>query len=98
MIAVVMAIVLLTGSLCLMIGAIVENQIHPRYGSALTIPIVNFISMIPALLGLGVSVVAYQKNKGMKLAKRTMVLGIVCVVILVLLLPLSDMGYLSKVR
>lgn len=98
MIGTVVALIFLVGSICLMIGVIVVNQINPNYGSALAVPVYNALGIILALVGSGISVVAHQKNKGLKLAKRTMVLGIVCVVVLVLLFPLSNTGSLSIMR
>ncbi len=98
MIGVIVALVFLVGSLCLMSGVIIANQINPSYGSALGVPIYNALSIVLALLGLVTSVFVYRKNKDMKLAKRTMVLGVICVVVLVLLFPLSNMGYLSRVH
>ena len=98
MIGVIVAIVLLTGSICLMIGAIIINQINPNYNTALAIPVYNALGFILALLGLVISVVAYQKNKSMKLAKRTMVLGLGCAFVLLLLFPLSNSGSLSVFR
>ena len=81
-----------------MIGAIILNQIDPNYNSALAVPVFNGLGIILALLGLGIAAFANQKNKDMKLAKRTLVLGIVCVVILALLFPFSNSGSLSIVR
>lgn len=98
MIGVVTAFVLLAGALCLMIGAIVHNQIDPTYSTALTISIANVVSLIVAVVGMLISMVVYRKNKKANWAKRTMLFGIVCVVMLALLFPLSGMGYLSKVR
>lgn len=95
MIGVVVAIVLLAVSVVLMIGILIYNQIDPSYGSSLAVPVYNALAFILALLGLVVSIVAYQKNKGMKLAKRTMVFGFACTLVLLLLFPLSNMGLLS---
>ena len=88
MIGVIVAIILLVGSLCLMIAAIIDNQINPTYANALGISYAGMFSVSIALLGLVISVVAYGNNKEMKLAKRTMVFGIVSVVTLVLLFSL----------
>ena len=98
MIGVIVAIVFLTGASCVMIGAITLNQINPSYNSALAVPIYNVIGIILALIGLVVAVVTYQKNRDMKLAKFTMMVGIVCVIVLVLLFPLSNTGSLSVIR
>lgn len=93
-----MAIILLTGSACLMIGAIIHNQVNPNYSTALSIPLFNIVSIIIAIVGVLVSLSAYRKDKASKLAKRTMVLGIACAVVLVFLFPLSNLGYLSVVN
>ena len=87
-IGVIVAIILLVGSLGLMIAAIIDNQINPTYANALGISYAGLFSVSLALLGLAISVVAYGRNKDMKLAKRTMVLGIVSIAILVLLFSL----------
>ena len=98
MIGVIIALMFIVGSIGLMMSAIILNQMYPDYGSALAVPIFNAMGILLALLGLGISVVACQKNKDMKLAKRTKILGIICVVILVLLFPFSNSGSLSVVR
>ncbi len=95
MIGVVIALVFLVGSIGIMIGIIIMNQIHGTYGSALAVPIYNVLCLILAVVGLGISAFAQQKNKEMKLAKRTFVLGLICVVILVVLIPFSNTGSLS---
>ena len=88
MIGAIVAITLFVGSLGLMIAAIFDNQTNPTYANSLGVAYAGIISVCIALLSLVVSVVAYQKNKDMKLAKRTMVFGFVCVVTLVLLFSL----------
>ncbi len=98
MIGVIVALVFNVGSICLMIGIIIANQINPNYGSALAVPIFNALSIILSMIGLGISVVAYSKNKKMKLTKRTMKFGVLCVVVLVVLLPFSNSGSLSIVQ
>lgn len=98
MIGFIVALVFLVGSLCVMIGIIIANQLDPNYGSALAIPIFNALSIILAMIGLGISLVAHHKNKGMTLAKRTMIFGVVCVVLLVVLFPYSNSGSLSLVQ
>ncbi len=98
MFKVIVALVLILGSICLMTGVIIINQIYPDYNSALAVPVFNALGIFLALLGLGISFIDYRKNNNIKLAKRTMVLGIVCVVILVLLFPFSNSGSLSLIR
>lgn len=98
MIKIIFALVLILGAICLMIGAIIINQIDPDYNSALTVPVFNVLGIFLALLGLGISYFDYRKNNNSKLAKRTMVLAIVCMVILVLLFPFSNSGSLSLIR
>ena len=88
MIGVIVAIILSVGSLGLMIAAIIDNQMNPTYANALGISYAGMISVSIALVGLVISVVAYGNNKEMKLAKRTMMFGIVSVVTLVLLFSL----------
>ena len=88
MIGVIVAIILLVGSLGLMIVAIIDNQINPTYANALGISYAGMISVSIALLGLVISVVAYGNNKELKLAKRTIVFGIASIVTLVLLFSL----------
>ena len=69
MVGVIVAIILFVGSLGLMTAAIFDNQTNPTYANSLGVAYAGIISVCIALLGLVVSVVAYQKNKGMKLAK-----------------------------
>ena len=95
MFGLIVSIVLLAASVILMVGMIIINRIDPSYGSCLAVPVFNGLAFILALLGTVVSVVAYQNNKGMKLAKCTMVVGFACTFILLLLFPLSNRGLLS---
>ena len=98
MFVVITALIVLIASIGIMLGSIIMNQIYPSHSSALAVAVYNGLGFILAVLGLGISVVGYQKNKDMKLAKRTMMLGLGCAFILLLLFPLSELGYLSKVR
>lgn len=98
MIGVIVALVFLVGSLGIMAGAIIINQIHGTYGSALAVPIYNALGIILALVGLGVAAIAHHKHKEMILAKRTLVLGLFCVIILAVLFPFSETGALSVIR
>ncbi len=95
MIGVVIALIFLVGSIGIMIGIIIINQINGTYSSALAVPIYNLLCLILALVGLGISGIARQKNKEMKLARRTFVFGLICVVILAVLFPISNTGSLS---
>ena len=90
MIGVIVAIILFVGSLGLMIAAIFDNQLNPTYGSALGIAYAAVISVSTALLGLAISIVAHLANKELKLAKRTMVFGFVCVATLALIFSLVE--------
>ena len=98
MFVVITALVFLIGSIGIMLGSILMNQIYPSHSSALAVAVYNGLGFILAVLGLGISVVGYQMNKEMKLAKRTMIFGLGCAFILLMLFPLSELGYLSKVR
>ena len=98
MFGVVLALIFLIGSISLMIGIIINNQINGTYGSALAVPVYNILCLILALVGLGIAVVADQKNKEMRLAKRTLLFGLICVVMLALLLPFSNSGSLSVIH
>ena len=98
MFVVITAMIFLIVSIGIMLGSIIMNQIYPSQSSALAVAVYNSLGFILAVLGLGISVVGYQKNKEMKLAKRTMMFGLGCAFVLLLLFPLSELGYLSKVR
>ena len=98
MFVVITALIFLIGSMGLMVGSIIMNQIYPSMSSALAVTVYNGLGFILAVMGLGIAVVGYQKNKDMKFAKRTMIFGLGCAFILLLLFPLSELGYLSKVR
>ena len=95
MIGVVIALIFLVGSIGIMIGIIIINQINGSYGSALAVAVYNLLCLILAVVGLGIAAVAHQKNKEMKLAKRTLAFGLICVVILAVLIPFSNSGSLS---
>ncbi len=81
------ALALLFAALSLLVGSIIINQINPSYISGLAVPVYHALSVLISLLGLAISVFAYQKNTNMTLAKRTMKLGVAYVVVLVLLFP-----------
>ncbi len=95
MIRIVIALVFLVGSMGIMIGILIVNQIYGTYGSALSVPVYNLLCLILAVVGLGLSVVAHHKNKEMALAKRTVVFGLTCVIILAVLFPFANSGALS---
>ena len=95
MISIVLALVFLVGSIGIMIGALLINQINGTYGSALAVPVCNALGLILALVGLGIATIAHHKNKEMRLAKRTLTFSLFCVVVLALLLPFSNSGSLS---
>ena len=88
-IGVYVALALLVGSLCITIGSMIINQLNPSYISGLAVPVYHALSVIIGLLGLAIAVFAYQKNTDMTLAKGTMKLGVACIVVLVLLFPVS---------
>ena len=98
MITLIIAIVLLAVSASLLLAAVVGNQIDPSYSSALAIPIANLVSLALVLVALPFAMIAYRKNKSAKSAKRTMLVAIGLTVTLVLLFPLANLGYLSKVQ
>ena len=98
MLPAILAQLMLAGSTFIMLGAIAQNQINPNYATALAVPIANAAGLILALLATATAVAAYRRNRGRKSAKRTLVMAIVSAVILTLLLPLADLGFLSRVR
>ncbi len=85
-------------ALCLFLGATIANQIHPNFPTDLTIPIVNIVSFIIALLSLVVSLVADAKNTDVKFEKLTIQGTFALEVILFVSFPLAEMGYLSRVN
>ena len=98
MIPVILTKFLLTGSIALMLGAVAHNQINPSYMTALSVPFANIASLMLALLAMAISVTAHKRNKAAVALKRTMLTAIACAVVLALLLPLADLGHLSRVR
>ena len=80
-----------------MVGILIDNQMNPDYSSALAVPIMNGLSIILAGIGVVISVMTHQKHPEMVWAKRTKVLGIIFVIVLVILFPLSNLGMLSSV-
>lgn len=98
MITLIIAIVLLTASLSLLLAAFISNQIDPTYSSALAIPIANLVSLALALVALPFSVIAHRRNKNTNAAKRIMLVAIGLTVVLAVLFPLANLGYLSRVQ
>ncbi|NIA68989.1 hypothetical protein HBA54_10325 [Pelagibius litoralis] len=98
MFGVISGIVLLAGSVGLMAAAVLHNQLDPNYATAMTIPLANIISLITALLSAVVSALASRGGRARAAAKRTMMTGFACAVVLALLLPLSNGGHLSSVQ
>ena len=98
MIGAVVAMVFLIGSVGIMISGILLNQINPNYNSALAVPLFNALGIILALMGLALSLVAYKKNKNLKLAKRIMVLSFACLILLIVLFPFANFGMLSVIN
>ncbi len=96
MIGAVISTVLLVGSLCLMIAAIVNNQMNPSLGSALGIPIANGISLILVLLASLIAFFVQRNDENAKLAKRVMILGLIMAVGFAVLFPLSETGQLGS--
>lgn len=92
------ALFLSLGAVALLAGAIVHNQLDPTIGTALTVPLANLAGSVSALVGMAISLVIYRKHPKSVLTTGTMVVGIVCAASLLILIPLSDQGYLSSVR
>lgn len=97
MLGIVIAMLLSLGSVALMLGAVIHNRVDPTYATALTLPLANALALTAAVLGLVIAVVVYRKDRESVLAKRSLIFALVCAVILAVLLPLSNMGYLSRV-
>ena len=98
MLPAILAQAMLAGSTLIMLGAVAQNQINPNYATALTVPIANAAGLILALLATAFAVAAHRRNRGRKSAKRTAAMAILSAVVLTLLLPLADLGLLSRVR
>lgn len=98
MLPAILAQVMLAGSTLLMLGAVAQNQINPSYATALAVPIANAAGLILALLATAISVAAYRRNRKSRDARCTVVFAILSAVVLTLLLPLADLGFLSRVR
>ncbi|WP_282605431.1 hypothetical protein [Pelagibius sp. Alg239-R121] len=98
MIPVILTNLLVAGSIVLMAGAVAHNQINPSYTTALSVPFANIASLMLALLAMAISVTAHKRNKAATSLKRTMLFAIACTLVLAALLPLADLGHLSRVR
>lgn len=92
------ALLLSLGAVALLAGAIVHNQLDPTISTALTVPLANLAGSIIALVGMAISFVIYRKHPKSALTTGTMVIGITCAACLLVLIPLSDLGCLSRVR
>jgi len=98
MIGIITAFVLLLGAACLMIGAVIHNQLEPTMATAMTVPFANVAAVIVALAGLATTAIAHRWMGGTRLTRATIIVGIACVAILMLLFPFAELGYLSRVR
>lgn len=98
MLPAILAQVMLAGSTLLMLGSIAQNQINPSYATALAVPIANAAGLILALLATAVAVAAHRRDRKCRGAKCTVVFAILSAITLTLLLPLADLGFLSRVR
>lgn len=98
MIVIIAALILLVGAIGLTAAAIAYNQLEPTYGSAMGVAFANLFSIVLAVAGLLVAIVARHKNKEMTLPKRTLVFAIVCTAVLMAMFPFSELGMLSRVR
>ncbi len=88
----------LLGALCLLAGAIAHNQLSPSFTTAMTVPFANLASLILALVASALATYGHRRDQSSRAAKRRMWIVIACALVLALLLPMSDLGYLSRVR
>ncbi len=98
MVSAILTWIMLAGSTFIVLGAVAQNQINPSYATALAVPVANAAGLVLALLATAISVAAYRRNRGRRDAKRTAVFAIVGAVVLTLLLPLAELGFLSRLR
>lgn len=98
MVSAILTWIMLAGSTFIVLGAVAQNQINPSYATALAVPVANAAGLVLALLATAISVAAHRRNRGRPDAKRTAVFAIVGVVVLTLLLPLAELGFLSRLR
>lgn len=98
MIARVLTLLFLLGGFCLFAGAIAHNQISPGFNSAMTVPFANLAGLILALIAAALASFSYRRDKSSRKAKGLMWFVIACALLLAVLLPISDLGYLSRVR
>ena len=89
---------LLFMSVGVMAFAIIQNQFDPSYANALAIPIFNVISATFAFLAAILAVVAANKNSGSVTAKAVVITSILLTLTLLLLVPITDQGFLSIVN
>ena len=67
-------------------------------GSVALMASANIVSLAGTLLGTGVAAAVYLRRKHSRALKRVVVIGAVLSIGLIALLPLAEMGYLSRVR
>lgn len=96
--ATIIAAVFSFSAIFLYAGAIVYNQLNPSYATALTIPAVNVISVGLAFIAVIIATLGYGKRAHTTWAKPVVVLAIGCAIVFASLLPIADLGYLSRVR
>lgn len=98
MIAALMTHLCLLAALGLMAAAIAHNQFAPSFSTAMTVPIANLVSLILALLASAFAVYSHRRDPASRGTKQRMWFVIACALILAVLLPLADLGYLSRFR
>jgi hypothetical protein len=91
------AYVLLTCAVCLTLWAVIANRMDPTLSTAMTVPIANLGSVVIALIATLTAALGYRRTNGSKATRNAMVACFAVSVILLLLLPVSNLGYLSRV-
>lgn len=94
----VTAYVLLVCAVGLTLWAVIANRLDPTLATAMTVPIANLGSVVVALVATLTAALCYRRTNGDKTARIAVAVCIAISVVLLLALPLSNLGYLSRVN
>lgn len=92
MVNVMVAIACLVGSVGFFLWALLAIQLGSDFASGLGLVYANFISLVLALAGQGIAMMAFWQDRRSSLARKTMIAAMLCVVALAALLVLAHRG------
>jgi amino acid permease len=88
---------LLICAIGLTLWAVIANRLDPTLSTAMTVPIANLGSVVVALVATLIAALCHHRTNGSKTTRNAVAVCIAVWVILLLLLPVSNLGYLSRV-